>query len=722
MHRRTLLVVLCSLATACGYNAKSNDTGAGDGALGGSTALPDAAVLDAASENVDVDVGAGETARPENPEAGPVDSLAAADAGRGEDVLVAQDRDAPISGTGGVGGAGGGSGGGGGARDAGTDASAGTPASSGTAGQSGTGGAGTGGTTLTISHPSISSFSATPESIGEGKSSTLTWAVTGAIRLTIDQGVGVVTDRTSITVTPAETTVYTLTAENAAGAKLTRQARVTVVASPTITGFVAMPEIISAGSNITLSAVFSGGDATVDQGVGTVSSEAVVTCNPLETTTYTLTVTNALGETKTATAKVTVVPLPTISSFQAALTPIASGSSTTLTANFENGTGSIDQSIGNVTSGTPFSTGALTSAKTYTLTVTNPAGTAKTATVTVVAVGPGHFASVRMLKWMGGGHTATLLPNGKVLIAGGMNDTDGHAELYEPATQTFVATGPMTGPRVNHTATLLANGKVLICGGEPASGDSQSTAELYDPTTGKFVATGRMIKARAHHAALLLADGTVLVTGGQGGVNRYDDGELYDPDTGTFAAIGTRITQGFLDHTMLSVPTTPPKFLILGGNGGKTVYSYDPASQSFPPLGAMNATRNYSAIALLPNNSVLLAGGLDQTLVIVKSAEVYDPDSQTSVATSDMTVPRSQAASVVLADGTVLVIGGQKVNGVEDLASSEIYNPTSRVFTASGNMAFTRVGHTATALPNRKVLVVGGYTNQTDPGAELYFY
>ena len=133
------------------------------------------------------------------------------------------------------------------------------------------------------------------------------------------------------------------------------------------------------------------------------------------------------------------------------------------------------------------------------------------------------------------GQTATLLANGKVLITGGYNATQvlATAELFDPASGTFSSTGDMTTPRFTHTATLLQNGKVLIAGGSRSlndlagadSSDDLNTAELFDPATGTFTATGRMSVPRSLHAAALLANGKVLVAGGTPG----NVAELYDP-------------------------------------------------------------------------------------------------------------------------------------------------------------------------------------------------
>src|SRR5215469_11379189 len=141
-------------------------------------------------------------------------------------------------------------------------------------------------------------------------------------------------------------------------------------------------------------------------------------------------------------------------------------------------------------------------------------------------------------------HTATLLKNGKVLVAGGTDSSSAHlasAELYEPATETFTLTGSMNTTRSSHQATLLTNGKVLLAGGDSSGGD---TAELYDPTTGTFTSTGSMFTGRfALFTATLLNNGKVLIAGGQNvGGGQVASAELYDPTTGTFTSTGSMNT------------------------------------------------------------------------------------------------------------------------------------------------------------------------------------
>jgi hypothetical protein len=135
-------------------------------------------------------------------------------------------------------------------------------------------------------------------------------------------------------------------------------------------------------------------------------------------------------------------------------------------------------------------------------------------------------------------HTMTLLPNGKVLVAGGGNRTIANlssAELYDPATGTWIATGSMTTSHQAHTANLIPNGKVLVAGGSGASA-AVATAEIYEPATGIWTATAAMNTARIGHvAAVLPSSNKVLVAGGNdaNGV-ALSSAELYDPGWGLF--------------------------------------------------------------------------------------------------------------------------------------------------------------------------------------------
>jgi hypothetical protein len=323
----------------------------------------------------------------------------------------------------------------------------------------------------------------------------------------------------------------------------------------------------------------------------------------------------------------------------------------------------------------------------------------------------GSMASARLA------HTATLLNNGQVLIAGGENTTGvlATAQLYDPASGTFTATGSMTSARGGHTATLLNNGKVLIAGGTTGFG-VLATAELYDPATGAFTTTGSMTTTRESHTATLLNNGKVLIAGGTDGVRIFSTAELYDPATGTFTATGgmIRLRQGHT-ATLLNSGTV----LIAGGRsncGGLACILlnselYDPASGTFTATGSMTSAREADTATLLNNGKVLIAGG-DDGATVLASAELYDPASGTFTATGSMASARNAHTATLLNNGDVLVAGGSS-------ASAELYDPATGTFTATGSMTISRGGHTATLLNNGNVLVGGGENSVAS--AELYF-
>lgn len=275
------------------------------------------------------------------------------------------------------------------------------------------------------------------------------------------------------------------------------------------------------------------------------------------------------------------------------------------------------------------------------------------------------------------GQTATLLPDGKVLVAGGGTAS---AELYNPATRTFSATGHMSVPRTHATATLLRSGKVLVAGGLLRGKTQLASAELYDPVTGNWARTGSMHVARSGQTATLLPDGKVLVAGG--GCNG----------------------KAFLN-------CTPGIF----GLSQASAELYDPVSGKWTLTSAMSTGRQYGTATLLSDGKVLAAGGRaycdDGICVDAVSAQLYDAATGTWTATGSMLAAREQHSATLLTDGEVLVAGGVNISGISGFStpsSAELYDPATGRWSHTAPMATSHVGHTATLLRNGWVLVAGG--------------
>ena len=317
------------------------------------------------------------------------------------------------------------------------------------------------------------------------------------------------------------------------------------------------------------------------------------------------------------------------------------------------------------------------------------------------------------------GHTATLLSNGQVLIAGGAlyrQQQFGAAvvlasvEVYDSAAGTFHAAASMTNARRSHTATLLSDDRVLIVGGYGEGGAALASAELFDLATATFRPTGSLMTARGGHTTILLPTGAVLVIGGYG-TRAYPDvapAELYDPATGTFKPAGTYVGRGGCDFCAPSVLLHDGTVLFPAQNPAQL---YDPVSDSFSPSGAMSM--ELSAAATLTNGDVLFAGG--EPLGRSADADLYNPATHTFVRTADMTSRRVWHTLSSLPDGTVLAAGGEtdscSANAcffAGSVATAELYNPSAGAFVSTGNMAIARGSHTATLLGDGRVLIAGG--------------
>jgi hypothetical protein len=245
--------------------------------------------------------------------------------------------------------------------------------------------------------------------------------------------------------------------------------------------------------------------------------------------------------------------------------------------------------------------------------------------------------SMHDLRWVA---AAVLLPDGKVLVAGGAANISNFApvrtaELYDQATGIWTPTGSMSHERWAFTLTLLPNGKVMAAGGADTNGPLASV-ELYDPVTGLWTATDSLQTRRSSHSATLLANGTVLVAGGMGvtpiqSVPPVDpvvaSAEIYDPANGQWTPTGS-MGQARQAHTATLLANG--KVLVAGGVsffGGLFPTSaevYDPSTGKWSPTLPLTSGRTDHIATLLPNGKVLIAGGFN-TSDTGPSTELFDP-------------------------------------------------------------------------------------------------
>jgi hypothetical protein len=321
-------------------------------------------------------------------------------------------------------------------------------------------------------------------------------------------------------------------------------------------------------------------------------------------------------------------------------------------------------------------------------------------------------------------HTATLLNNGEVLAAGGHDPagTFASAERYSPATGKWTVTGSMATVRTFQTATLLPSGQVLVAGGLIGISDTgviscTGSAELYNPATGQWTATGSMTTPRFEHTAMLLPNGLVLVAGGlNSSGTALASAELYDPSSGTWKATGSmNNARAGAQATLLQ----NGQVLLAGGAGfANTAELY--ANGHWTLTSSMVFSHPSTRASLLPNGDALVFGGNLASYV----SEFFNPVTGLWTATHNIAVNPPNGPLTLLLTGKVLLAAGESSYGTDGIA--RLYDSSSNSWLLPGSLNHARASHTATRLANGQVLAAGGEFKNSDrtftilSSAELY--
>lgn len=301
-------------------------------------------------------------------------------------------------------------------------------------------------------------------------------------------------------------------------------------------------------------------------------------------------------------------------------------------------------------------------------------------------------------------HTATLLPSGKVLVAGGMNNftntQNATASVFDPDTSVWTAQGSMFTARSQHTSTLLPNGDVLVSGG---NGDPYG-AEIFHPGTGTWTVAANMAYARAGHTATLLPSGKVFVFGG---TSALAPAEIYDPDLDVWS---TTSMPSRSPHFHTATLLSSNKILIVGGRNAwpySNTETYDPSTDVWTSSASMSTARYGHTATRLDSGLVVVAGGYGYS-GNTASTEVYNPATNSWSTAGNLAEARSFFSANLLPSGKVLAIGGGGGSSSAAISGVEIFDPGSMTWTSTISLNAARASHTSVMLPTGDVVVVAG--------------
>ncbi|MBK7857614.1 MAG: kelch-like protein [Archangiaceae bacterium] len=322
------------------------------------------------------------------------------------------------------------------------------------------------------------------------------------------------------------------------------------------------------------------------------------------------------------------------------------------------------------------------------------------------------------------GHTATLLKDGRVLVAGGRENLAEHTscELFNAKKNGWAATAKLATGRSGHTATLLDDGRVLVVGGVAHEQDrfvALASCELYDPKTGRWSAAAPMHDARNVHTATKLTDGRVLVAGGvreqQGTLATV---EVYDPKANTWSAVPPMHAARSGHRAVL---LESGAVLVTGGRDVKTLQSSELFEggkwEAAPDLS--DARQQHSAL-LLGDGHALVVGGIAPG-GLSNLAELWRPgEPGWKLAEHSLSLAHASFGAVVLKGGDVLLTGGEAYATIDTPLAQRFVTAEQR-WCIAGQLMVSRKSHTATLLDDGRVLITGGVSSGiTESSAEIW--
>ncbi len=286
------------------------------------------------------------------------------------------------------------------------------------------------------------------------------------------------------------------------------------------------------------------------------------------------------------------------------------------------------------------------------------------------------------------------------------------AAVVSPLASATDLTGAMAVGRYSHTASNLPDGRILISGGALStsnSGSMTNRAEIYDPVTGVFSPAAPMNVARTSHASVVLADGRVMVIGGTGQVNfsntTLSSTEIYDPVSATWS-MGPALTAARSGAKAITLADGKVVVISVTGNNTTSTETYDPATGAFTPSGALTIARNGFEVVTLADDRLFVVGGFQLAGGFALPAEIRDPITGQWSISAPLAFGRTSLSATRLQDGRVLVAGGSG-NSPQPLAA-ELFDPATGAFSATGSLRVARYGHTAQLLANGSVALFGG--------------